>query len=561
MTTAAAYCGQDRRARDSTAMQERRGASAATHRPGGLLLLLFLLLLSLAALSGPVAGHYLDDPSLGQLRQGLATMGVSLFVAGGLAYLLRWKLTGEAPVALVGVALLVYGVGVGLFLPLAPMLLHSSASSGVSSSLVRAVVSLMAMYLLVRSLSTAIVDSKLRPVRTAVVAVLGIAATFAVLGAIVRLRGVASPPVTLDVSVHAVLSMGWAGAAYLLVRRAVDRLLGDVLWVGLALGCLSVANGIRVLGGGNSPPGLLAAAAVSVLAAAVALYGTTLHLSQILAVRGSERLRLHVDLVTQEVHQRTQRASREERLHDVRSTLAAIRMAAGTLQRHEDRLESGQRERLQSAVTQELVRLEQLIDPPPADQLQTLVLDDVITPLVETERALGAHITMRLRGVPAYARPQDVARIVQNLLTNARRHAPDSPVRVTTTLRDGVVAVVVADEGPGVKVTQRTAIFERGRSGKASGGTGLGLYVARQLALDLGGNLAVHDRIGGGAVFVLTLQSAAPEPVDDQIAGSTGTPPRSGRRSPTRTQKHGWLPGPRQPEDVVAVAPGVIHLA
>jgi signal transduction histidine kinase len=399
------------------------------------------------------------------------------------------------------------------------------------------------MYLLVRSLSTPIIDSRLRPVRTFVVAMVGVAAVFGALGLAVGDLLVGPPPAVLDVVLHSMLGVGWAWVAWLMVRRAADRLQGDVLWIGLALGCLAAANAMRAGAGTDSPAGMLAATAVSVLAAAVALHGTTLHLTAVLVDRGAERMRMYVDLLARDAHQRTQEASSEERLHDARSTLAAIRVAAGTLQRYEHKLEAAQRESLQTAVTSELVRLEHLIDPPSPDQLQTFRVESVLSPVVETERALGSDVELLLRDATAFARPNDVVRIVQNLLTNARRHAPGTCVRLSAVVREGYVTISVADEGPGVPPDLRETVFERGYRSTERGGDGLGLYVARQLATELGGSLRVHARVGGGAVFSLRLPSGPPEQAPDEVADGADVGQDQRRRRSVRRQQHGRLGG------------------
>jgi len=520
-------------------------------RRGGGRLLLFAVALFAAVGSGRAVSTLVDADGLGQVRDALARLAIALLISAALAYLLRWKLTGEAPVALVGSALLVYGVGVALFLPMSGLLVGQAASPVLSSGVIRGLVSLIAMYLLVRSLSTPVVDSRLRPLRTFAVALAGVALAIAVLSLGLRVGDATAPPIAVDRVLTGATAAGWALVAYLLVRRAAHRLQGDVLWIGLAAGCLSLANVIRVVSAGTSAAGMTTAAAVTTLAAGVALYGTSLHLTQVLTVQGSERMRLYVDLVGHEARARTAQARDEERLHDARSTLAAIRCAAGTLQRYESKLQGAQRESLQTAVTSELVRLEKLIDPPPPDQCQSFDVEQALAAVVETERAVGLDITLQLRNATAYGRPLDVARIVHNLLGNARRHAGGTPVRLSATTREGVVAISVADEGPGVPTSMREAIFERGRHAKAEGSSGLGLYVARELALGLGGDLAVHDRVGGGAVFMLRLPARPPEDVEDvEDVGEAVEGKR--RRGAARRQKQGWLPGPVADVEVTA---------
>jgi K+-sensing histidine kinase KdpD len=104
---------------------------------------------------------------------------------------------------------------------------------------------------------------------------------------------------------------------------------------------------------------------------------------------GAEQVRLRADLAASDRRGSAHEESRHLRQHDVRSALAAIRCAAGTLQRYDDRLAADQRVTLQTAVTSELQRLEQLIDPVQAPR--AIVLFDAFPTAVGSGRvgALG----------------------------------------------------------------------------------------------------------------------------------------------------------------------------
>jgi signal transduction histidine kinase len=228
---------------------------------------------------------------------------------------------------------------------------------------------------------------------------------------------------------------------------------------------------------------------------------------------GTERLRLRVALEEQE-------AGREERLHDVRSTLAAIRCAAGTLHRYDGKLASTQRATLQSAVTSELVRLGRLIDPVDQAEVRPFELGPALAGVVETERALGSEIHVQLENVVAVGRSDDTAEIVQNLLVNARRYAAGTPITLCAQVSRRYVEVLIQDEGPGLSMEDRVTVFGRGRRGAAKDqapGSGLGLFVARRLAVEQGGDLVVTDRPGGGACFVLRLPSVTSQQDLDQL--------------------------------------------
>ncbi|MGW7279260.1 sensor histidine kinase [Streptomyces sp. NPDC054844] len=105
-----------------------------------------------------------------------------------------------------------------------------------------------------------------------------------------------------------------------------------------------------------------------------------------------------------------------------------------------------------------------------------------------------------------------LGRVLANLLDNAQRHAR-SAVEVSVR-RDGDTAVVaVADDGEGVPAADRERIFERfvrldAARSRDDGGAGLGLAIARDVAVRHGGTLTVHEAPAGGALFELRLPGA-----------------------------------------------------
>ena len=119
----------------------------------------------------------------------------------------------------------------------------------------------------------------------------------------------------------------------------------------------------------------------------------------------------------------------------------------------------------------------------------------------------------------------DAARLEQifvNLLSNAvdavRRVAPPRRITVEGWEHEGRVHVGIADNGPGVDREVAGRVFQPFVTTKGSRGTGLGLYVSRQLARENGGDLELRSAPGEGARFVVWFpavtsrrRSAAPE--------------------------------------------------
>jgi signal transduction histidine kinase len=115
-------------------------------------------------------------------------------------------------------------------------------------------------------------------------------------------------------------------------------------------------------------------------------------------------------------------------------------------------------------------------------------------------------------GLTALADSDLVARIMDNLVNNALIYS-DPPAAVSLSARrpatGGVVEIRVSDRGPGVSDDDRERIFERfvrGAGAERAAGTGLGLYVSRECARRMGGELALESTgTGAGSTFRLTL--------------------------------------------------------
>ena len=113
-----------------------------------------------------------------------------------------------------------------------------------------------------------------------------------------------------------------------------------------------------------------------------------------------------------------------------------------------------------------------------------------------------------------FADGEGIANVLRNLLTNAAKFGPSGSTIwvVATSGADGTVTVSVADEGPGVDPEDRDRVFEQFNQtaeGKAKGGSGLGLSIARRYVQLHGGSIRVDERPGGGARFSFTLPARA----------------------------------------------------
>ncbi|WP_433728257.1 sensor histidine kinase [Actinoplanes sp. CA-051413] len=109
-------------------------------------------------------------------------------------------------------------------------------------------------------------------------------------------------------------------------------------------------------------------------------------------------------------------------------------------------------------------------------------------------------------------REEELARMLRNLLDNASRYARD---RITVTVAEaepGIVRVEVRDDGPGIPEADREQVFERfARVDQARdrrhGGAGLGLAIARDIAVRHGGSLYAADTASGASLVAELPQS------------------------------------------------------
>jgi signal transduction histidine kinase len=133
-------------------------------------------------------------------------------------------------------------------------------------------------------------------------------------------------------------------------------------------------------------------------------------------------------------------------------------------------------------------------------------LDDVV--LSEAARTRGNGRlrvdTRAVSGAAVSGRPEDLTRVVRNLLDNAERYA-SSLVTVELTSDDGHATLVVQDDGPGIPAVDRERVFERFTrldSSRSSPGTGLGLAIAREIVDAHGGTIQAEDGNRGARLVV-----------------------------------------------------------
>jgi two-component system phosphate regulon sensor histidine kinase PhoR len=212
--------------------------------------------------------------------------------------------------------------------------------------------------------------------------------------------------------------------------------------------------------------------------------------------------------------------------HELRTPLTAVYGAARTLLRDDVPLSDEHRDSFLRMIAAESERLATIVN----DILLAGSLDadnvefandrcDVfalLASIVESARMrLPDDIELTLVGsdgpVAVECDEERVRQVLVNLVDNAIKYSPDGgAVEVELDRFDGSVRFAVRDRGLGIPASQRARVFDKfirldPNLHRGIGGTGLGLYICRELVRRMGGRIWVDGRDGGGSVFYVEL--------------------------------------------------------
>jgi len=213
--------------------------------------------------------------------------------------------------------------------------------------------------------------------------------------------------------------------------------------------------------------------------------------------------------------------------HELKSPIASLKLYLQTLNRHNVTAEQqadfhrfmlGDVERLDGLIDH-LLDAARLEHAESADNAEDVPLDELLirSAHLACDRFQLPHetIQLELEPVKAHARAADLDIIFRNLLDNALKYSgPQPQVKVETHAIDGRVEARIGDNGPGIPVKLRRKIFGRfvrlgSELERKTAGTGLGLYIVRNLVRRSGGTIQVRSREPGpGTVFEVNLPAA-----------------------------------------------------
>ena len=222
--------------------------------------------------------------------------------------------------------------------------------------------------------------------------------------------------------------------------------------------------------------------------------------------------------------------------HELRTPLSAIYGAAMTLRRDDIELGDEDRERLLAVVAHESDRLARIVNEIlVADHLDSGRLRVRPTRLDAVEAAAAVVAAARVVAPtsvaieldaateisPVAADPEHLRQILVNLVDNAVKYSPDGgQVTVRIEDRGASVRFAVSDEGIGIPANEQARVFEKFYRldpdlTRGVGGTGLGLYICRELVRRMSGRITLSSTPGEGSTFAVDLpavsvQNAAP---------------------------------------------------
>ena len=213
--------------------------------------------------------------------------------------------------------------------------------------------------------------------------------------------------------------------------------------------------------------------------------------------------------------------------HDLRTPLAAVMGAAGTLRDYFPALAEEDRRELLSGLVDEAERLNRFIANlldmtrieagAMAPKLAPVWLDEAIgSALGRAAKILAAHRTevhLAANLPPALLDPVLFEQVLFNLLDNARKYAPaGSEISLSARVEAGHLQLRISDQGPGIPEADLARIFDsfyRVQKGDSvTAGTGLGLAICRGFITAMGGAIRAENQAGGGARFILQLPLA-----------------------------------------------------
>ena len=214
--------------------------------------------------------------------------------------------------------------------------------------------------------------------------------------------------------------------------------------------------------------------------------------------------------------------------HEFRTPLTSIKASVTTL-RSGTSLQKAEYEDLLAVIEEECDRLNRLVGEAvemaqldakevKLDLKAQQIREPIEMAIAEFKHSLADHpVEVRLpQALPAVLMDATwIRKVLQHLLENAAKYsAPNSPIFISSELRNDRLVTSVADRGTGIDDLERSMIFDKFYRGQSQRyrvqGTGMGLAIVKAIVEAHGGRIEVTSQLGHGSVFSFGLPLAAP---------------------------------------------------
>lgn len=209
--------------------------------------------------------------------------------------------------------------------------------------------------------------------------------------------------------------------------------------------------------------------------------------------------------------------------HELLTPLGFIKGYATTLMREDITWDDATRREFLSIIDEEADRLRELIDNLLDSSrlkagtlrmsLQPTRIDTLVKEIALKSQSFHKNLDIRVENaetpITISVDPTRLAQVLENIINNAIKYAPGSPITITTALKGDHLRISIKDEGPGIKPEHLDKIFQRfyrvPDKQSATRGSGLGLYICSKIIEAHGGQIEVQSEYGKGCIFHIYL--------------------------------------------------------
>jgi K+-sensing histidine kinase KdpD len=209
--------------------------------------------------------------------------------------------------------------------------------------------------------------------------------------------------------------------------------------------------------------------------------------------------------------------------HELKTPLGFIKGYTTTLLRNDISWNDESRKEFLSVINEEADQLTELVNNLlDSSRLQAGTLgierkETDLTALIEenVERMRTRYPDLNIEWSPVQSDhiirvdPRRISQVIVNLVSNAAKYAPGSTLQISTSDLPDRIGIHIKDNGPGIPGEDLPNVFKRfyraSETRSKVRGSGLGLYICRQIIRTHGGEIVVNSHKGQGAEFIITL--------------------------------------------------------